>query len=133
MVQVMPKYKRDKELKFWETPKFRTLNKKWHDKLESLGFYDMEEFDSPMELMKTHENERFRIKFTGDEFIARQRYYELAGQLLHSYKFESESDRQIWKLHSEGVSERAIAREYGFKHQKVKNLVSSLKKRIVKE
>lgn len=122
----------DKPLKFYETTEFKDLNKKWHDKLEDRGFYDFEEFDSPMQLMKTHENERFRIKFTGDEFIARQRYYELAGQLLHDYHFRTQRDEKIWRLHCEGNSEKLIAETVKQPLNKVKTFIRELRKRIVK-
>lgn len=42
---------------------------------------------------------------------AKQDYYRLAGQLLHTFPFESKTERKIWEMHAEGLSIRDIAKK----------------------
>ena len=121
-----------KEKKFYETKEFKKLNLKWHRKLESKGFYDHEELDSPLELMKTNENDRFRIMYTGDQFISQQRYYELAGQLLHDHSFQNAVDENIWRLHAEGVSMKETKEKLKVPMKRVKELLASLQRKIIR-
>lgn len=126
------KYTEPEEPKFFETKDFRELHKKWHGKLETSKFFDHEEFDSPMELMKVHENERFRGMYTGDEFLAQQRYYELAGQLLHDHSFKNQKEQNIWKMHAEGFSIKDIAKKLKTTNHHVSKLIKELRKKIIK-
>lgn len=110
----MPRAKRfrpeiPKEIKFFDTEKFKALNRKWHKKLETSGFEDAEEFEGLEDgRMKSHHNAHFKPLFETGEFEDRSRYFELAAQLLHTYKFKCSLDRKIWALHSDGTPEREI-------------------------
>lgn len=129
------KYKRNKpELPEWfETKKFKKLAKKWHDKLIASGFNDKEEFDSPLELMREHHNNHFMNKFTPIEFEERQRYFELAAQLVFEYKFDSLLDKKIWKGHSEGKPERKIAEELECQYNYVRRVIKKVKLAIKRD
>lgn len=125
----------DDNLPFYETNEFRRLNKKWHDRLEKSGFSDKEEFDSKHQFMKQWDNTKFQS--LGDIlFNERQRYYELATQLVHTYKFKSLLDKQIWTMHSDGNSEREIGDKlectYNYT-RKIIRLVRTAIKRDAKE
>lgn len=125
----MPKhYKSRSELNepWHTTKKFKKLAAKWHDKLEKSGFVDAEEFDSPLELMKQNHNFAFR-KFSPKQIDERMQYFNLARQLLHDYPFEDKKEREIWESHSEGNSDRVIARLLGYTEHSVKKIVKKIK------
>ncbi len=104
-------YKRPllEEPQWYENKKLKKLTAKWYAKLKKSGFEDKEEFDSPLELMKQRHNTWFKEKFDEGKFLDRQRYYELASQLVHTYPFKKKLDQTIWFHHSDGVPERQIA------------------------
>jgi hypothetical protein len=116
-----------------ETDKFKRLNKKWLDKLLKDGFKDAEEFDSPLQLMRAHHNDHFRNKFDNESFLDRQRYYELASQLVHSYAFRSKLDKEIWYQHSEGTPERRIAKNCKCPYAYVRKVVKLVKMAIKRD
>ncbi len=126
-------YKVPEDPKFFETKEFRKLHAKWHKKLETSGFEDHEEFDSPLELMKTHENERFRGMYTGDEFLSQQRYYELAGQLLHDHTFRTAKDQKIWQMHADGENIRDTAKKLKLTQYYVSEFIKTLRKKIMRQ
>jgi hypothetical protein len=94
---------KEKDIKFFETKKFKTLAAKWHAKLEKSGFDDAECFDSPRELMKEWHVDHFVKDEILIGFEAKQRYFELARQLLNTHEFATERERRVWEMYSEGV------------------------------
>lgn len=118
---------------WYTSAKFKTLAKKWHDKLAKSGFEDAEEFDSPLELMKQHPESYFNNKFTPEKFSERQRYYELARQLLHSFKFKDGKDKEIWNLHAEGLSYKEITKTLSLTISKVRTVIENTRKEIKKD
>lgn len=90
---------------------FLKLQQKWYKKLEKSGFKDIESPLKPGQPLKHWDSIDFQLDHTKETFLEKQRYYELAGQLLHSFKFKSRIDRRIWKMHAEGVSTTDIAKK----------------------
>ena len=88
---------------------FKELQKKWYKKLKDAGFHDVEQESWYMDRLapsKSYEN-------AVERFNSREEYYRLAGQFLHSYKFESNLDKLVWTYHSDGLSVREIAKQLG--------------------
>lgn len=89
----------------------RNLQREWDKKLKDSGFKDIEDRESPREMLKSWHSTMFVHRFDEGRFTARQKYYELATQFLTSHNFQSEVDREVWRLHTEGESLRKIAME----------------------
>jgi hypothetical protein len=88
--------------------KLKALTEKWYDRLKKEGFEDIE--SSPDQLKQWHAH-RIPCYYTPETYKDKEEYYRLAGQFLHDYEFEKEFDRQVWKLHSEGATFKAIIAE----------------------
>ena len=86
---------------------FRALQKKWYGKLKDTGFEDIEQDPTdeggPLERWAASS---LRAKFDATKYSAKEEYYRLAGQFLYSHEFETGLEKDIWALHSEGVSVR---------------------------
>jgi len=86
------------------------LQQKWYKKLAADGFKDIE---SPLlrdQPLKHWDSVEFQRYWTPQSFTEKQRYYELANQMLHDFKFKSRRDKKIWRLHAEGVAAFSIAK-----------------------
>lgn len=90
---------------------FKKLRKYWYEKLRSEGFQDIET-DSG-HLIESHSAYQFsrRISFKSISYESTRDYFFWAESQLLLGKFQSESDKLIWKLHSDGRTTREIARE----------------------
>lgn len=110
---------------------FLELQAKWYKKLEQSGFSDIEQNDdNPGKVggnLKTWSGS-FMANMEKTSFEDKQRYFELAGQFLHEYKFEDSSEKRVWELHSQGLSIREIARAI-----KKKSLAKDSVFRIIKK
>lgn len=82
-------------------PEFNKLKNLWYKKLKKSGFEDIEQDEDILKswslFFPTHQK-------TSLSFESSARYYQLAGQFLHSHKFQSSLERFVWKCHSEGMS-----------------------------
>lgn len=91
----------------------------WYAKLEKAGFDDIEQRDGNLKQWacsafgSRHSNKHL--------FNSKSKYYELAGQFLHENQFETEREKIIWELHSEGVGMTGIAQEIKRRRYKVKS------------
>lgn len=90
---------------------FKKLQDKWYRKLEKSGFEDIEDTNSPREMLKTWDSQYFLHIGTPMQFEARQIYFEMCTNFLNTHKFISEADKAIWELHTEGFSLREIAKK----------------------
>ncbi len=96
----------------------KALTKEWYAKLKAEGFNDIEDVTSAREYIKNWST-RFHFQYTPEEFQEKQEYYEIASNFLHSYDFAwipgaslvNWCDREIWRLHVEGVPYRKISEE----------------------
>lgn len=89
-----------------DNKEFVELRDYWYSKLKKRGFNDIE---NPQGLLIEHHALRYNQVDTGD-WVAHQRYYELAGQLLHSHKFVNGLERTVWEHHCAGKSTQSIAK-----------------------
>lgn len=83
----------------------------WYQRLREEGFEDIEDTDSPRQLLKEWHSTKFLDHADGVRSSARQKYYEMATHFLHAHQFESEMEYTIWEMHSNGLSLRKIAKE----------------------
>ncbi|NDC24838.1 MAG: winged helix-turn-helix transcriptional regulator [Proteobacteria bacterium] len=93
--------------------KLQDLQKKWYSKLAKSGFKDIENVFLPGEPLLHWDSTEFQRAFSPSEFTERQRYYELAGQLLHTFKFKKDRDKEIWRMYVQGITQRKIAKAVG--------------------
>lgn len=75
----------------------------------------------------------YYTEYGHEKFSANQRYYELAGQFLHDYKFKDEKHKKIWILHSEGVTIRQIAKTLEISKTVVHRTIKYLKEEMIKQ
>lgn len=107
----------------------KVLKKIWYKKLKDSGFQDIEDINSPRELLKTWHSNYFMRKYTPDEFEAKASYYRRCSHFLYDYSFDSDRERLVWELHSEGLSFRDIAKRlwrYRLNKDSVNKMVSKL-------
>ena len=90
--------------------KLQKLQKTWYNKLAKSGFKDIENVFAPGEPLRHWDSVEFQRYFTPKTFTEKQRYYELAGQLLHDFKFVKDRDREIWRMHTQGIAQHRIAK-----------------------
>lgn len=91
----------------------KALQDEWDAKLKASGFEDIEDRDSPREMLKSWHSTIFINKFDSARFAAKQKYFEMVTHFLNAHTFTSDLEHQVWLLHSEGKSLREIARETG--------------------
>lgn len=111
-----------------KSKEFQKLQKQWYKKLEKTGFKDAEQEDGNL---KVWESSYFSSRYSEGAFSAKEDYYRLAGQFLHSHKFETPKEQRIWSLHAEGKSIRTIAKELKTYPQKIHAIIQRLSKEMV--
>lgn len=109
----MPKKKTD----------FKALQRKWYKKLAASGFEDIE--DSPHTL-KRYDSSFFQQTYDPDSYVAKERYFSLATQLLHTYKFTSARQRRVWELHCEGWSVEDIKKKCRMGTDQVQRVITEV-------
>lgn len=102
---------------FYQTAKFRKLQKEWYEKLAKKGFKDIE----AMKPIHTGELMGFvprRAMEVGDRVdVDVQEYYRASRCYLHHGKFQSALEHHVWEFHCEGISYRnmlPLLRERGY-------------------
>lgn len=106
-------------MKFYKTKEFKKLEKKWYKKLESNGFENIEDSVGRLKEWSSrfylnHNNQKgHKIKYEDILFKStiKTEYYRRAEQFLHSHTFNDKLEKEIWRMHSEGISCRAIAKK----------------------
>lgn len=110
--------------------KFRDVLNKWYDKLEKEGFQDIENRDNPDGPMRgDFSSSNSRRALTRATLDLREVYFSDAENFLNSFDFDSSRDEVIWRLHSTGMSARAISASLklaGFKKKISKTTVSRI-------
>jgi hypothetical protein len=89
---------------------FSKLRETWYKKLARAGFKDAEQLDGNL---KVWHKSYFNVNYGKTKFLAKQEYYIMAEHFLNSYFNDEKNiwtpiEREIWKLHSEGVPYRDI-------------------------
>ena len=90
------------------SPAFKKLASVWNKKLKDSGFVDIEDKNGRLKLWTSH---YFRTRYTPSSFAARQEYYRMAGQFLHTHVFDSPAEKELWRLHSDGLAAITIYRQ----------------------
>ncbi len=86
--------------------KLKKLQELWRKKLAKSGFIDCE---TPDGKLKRYESYKLReMNANSTVMINRQRYYELAREFYHRHTFDTRLEKEMWGLHSEGVSSYEI-------------------------
>lgn len=90
---------------------FRKLQAHWYARLKEDGFEDLEYFHPDGEAADTllDKHKIVRADRAPEVMEHTAEFYRLCGLFLHDYAFESELDRNIWELFTEGTTYRAIA------------------------
>lgn len=127
--------------------KLKQLEVKWARKLKQSGFKDIESADR--QYLNTWDSRWFAnrrdvdnnpsVRFTQnaesrqvqnlDYYKGKQEYFYLAGHFLSGFEFANKREKEFWKKHSEGFSNREIAK----KHRCSKDIVNMVIRRLKKE
>lgn len=109
---------------------FKKLQSEYYGKLKESGFEDIEEIDSPRELLKSWHDSYFTARHDAEEFSEVAQYYNAADSILNNYDFESPIDKAIWEKHSVGLSIRKIANELEVKNWVVHKTIQKCKTQV---
>lgn len=118
------------------SPEFKKLQKEWYAKAKESGFDDIEQEDGNL---KVWSHQFFKVRHNQTLFEAKQEYYRLAGQFLHSHKFADDVEKKIWEYHAtDATSIRDIVKELaniGVKtnKNKVNAILRNLSEQMLKE
>lgn len=87
------------------------LQSEWYAKLKAGGFNDIEQFEpgNHQPNLKSWHSCYFQIRHDPDTFQIKADYYYDAHHYLESGSFDSQTHRQVWKLHVDGHGVRQIA------------------------
>lgn len=119
----------------FNSKEFKDLQKKWYKKAEDSGFDDIEQEDGNL---KRWDSYVFQRKYNKEQAEAKESYYRSAGKFLYDYKFEKKSQREIWRLHAEGLSFEKILKVLKKRFRKltlwdVRHTIEQLDKKMKEE
>jgi hypothetical protein len=121
------------EVQFYEKAKFKKLREKWYKKLEKSGFVEIEAVHTKNELVKDYHSSHFMKDYVVDNYDAKQKYFELAREILHTYEFKNKQDKLVWELYSEGMECKTIARKLKKSEYKLSKFIKTVEKLIVQD
>lgn len=107
---------------------YKALRDEWYAKLKQSGFDDIEDVNSPREMLKQWHSIWFHTTSDPLHFKCKHRYFRMAEQFLNNFRFRSHIEKKIWSLHVEGLSLREIGSEVGLNKDKVNKIVLRFKK-----
>lgn len=113
-----------------KTPKFLKLQQQWYNKLKKKGFVDIEHDEDHLKLS----SERFVVRNSGAYAnptltSAKFEYYNNCRKFMSTYLFKNKREKEIFEMHTEGISIRDIATKTRLSRRKVHETI----KRLVKE
>ena len=111
----------------FKTPQFKALEREWYAKLKESGFVDAEDSEG---MLKSWHSCYFQQRFEPDYYHHKEEYYRQAGIFLETYRFTSQTDKEIWALHSKGLSLREISKEFEGRKNSSKDSINSVIKRL---
>lgn len=105
----------------FKSKEFQDLKNEWYRKLKDTGFNDLDQDENSL---KTWDSSRLTRKIQGQYYVnnkvyneAREEYYRQAGWFLNDYRWGNYLRnpkkffyKEIWTLHSEGISIRNIVK-----------------------
>lgn len=92
----------------YKTSQFKALQKDWYQRLKESGFEDIEDTDSPLELLKTWHSMYFQKRHTPESFELNQEYFNIATGYFNETEIEP-YELKIWTHYTNGLTVRAIA------------------------
>lgn len=101
----------------------KQLTAKWYRKLANAGFDDIE--DAKGRLKEWH-SLRFNDRRIKQQYVEKQRYYELARQMLHTFPFTSRRNKLLWSYHCDGMGIEQIAKKLGVSESTVEKALRHL-------
>lgn len=108
------------------------LFKLWNKKLDKAGHVEIEDFNAAGQPLVDWDS--YRFKRIGQEVMeSKKAYFEGCRNLLLSYKWDNETHKEIWRLHSEGLSVHEIADiidKKKFKKSNIAYIVKHYKKEL---
>lgn len=109
--------------KFWQTQRFKDLQKKWEERLKNSGFIDHERNG------KLTQNAANSYRTQSLAVIEnKQRYYELIGQRCHDEDFSDPVEKYVMSRRAEGIGTKQIGQE--LKDINQKNSIETIRKII---
>lgn len=105
----------------------KDLTDLWYRKLKAKGFTDLEDKWGGL---KSFHSSRFLHVASPTEFAAKEKYFQLAGQLLHRHKFDGIRDRRIWDLHSQGWTQEEIADKVALHQGSVSKIIARIERHL---
>lgn len=129
--------------KFFRSAQFQALQREWDEKLKESGFVDAESGAEKQYLKAYHSFKKaatyskeapknvitrrgYKTMLVPHELLqveATREYFRLATHFLVDHPFKSERHRDMWRMHVEGTSLKAIADKYGVCIKRVRNIV----------
>jgi len=101
---------------------FEKLKAKWDQKLIDSGFEDIENKDGTLK----REGHPHTIEAGFKD--GRAEYYNQAQEFLNRAKFSTLLDYTVWKMHTDGMSFRNIAKELNLTFYRARNIVTKFQK-----
>jgi len=126
----------------FDSKEFLALKTKWYKKLAKSGFSDAE--NSSGNLLQGSNPYAYRnrtlygvkstdvvAQFHETGINAVRDYFDLAGEFLRVHKFKNAKQKEMWRLHSEGLSAKEMAklhpRQSGYKKTNVYDVIKTLR------
>lgn len=130
---------------------FKALRDKWYRKLAKSGFKEIEDVNSPNEMLKRWDSTWFmgrtsarpggkdytetksinspyaKASDSGAKFRQIQEYYYLAEHFLGEYQFAKVVHKRYWDMHSKGLSNREIAIKTKHSRKLINTVIKELK------
>lgn len=91
---------------------FKKLQKEWYEKLAESGFNDIENTEDEYAPLKdTYSTSGWKRALSDPRNVQKEEYFSNATLFLDTYEFVKQKDEIVWRLHSEGMSNRSISKE----------------------
>src|ERR1019366_7472199 len=116
----------------FDSPNFKRVKAEYYLKLAESGFKDIE--CSNGRIMESHTQNSFFKRhqtFRMTLYEETREYYDWAAELVHRGMFESERDKQIWTLHSEGKTASEIGFLIGLDGSWINRLIRKLRRELL--
>ena len=105
----------------------KKLQVEWQKKLKKSGFVDAENTYGEL---KSYHSFHFNHPTTNWDLPNRAEYYHRCEHFLNTHKFDTEDERRIWTLHSNGDSTREISRKLKMSRIKATEILNKLKAKM---
>lgn len=92
------------------------IQNEYYAKIKSIDpeWQDIEDTRDPARPLKSWHGHMWITKMKRTSIFEKEQienYYQRARELLHTHQFETELQRKIWELHSDGLSKKKIEKE----------------------